>query len=144
MALSRTVEELLRVAARAWHEEHPDPDGPESYGSAANAFRAMAERVFCAEHPRLNDPREHGVHLPNVERGRHVLYYAYDSADGLLYVGITNHFAARMSAHERRAVWWRFASYVSVHECPDRVTAEWYESTVILGDAPPFNVAGRP
>lgn len=72
------------------------------------------------------------------------VYMAYDNADQLLYVGVTDDLWARMSQHRRTSRWWDLMEHLDWEEMPDREMALRKETKLIGRHRPPFNVVGNP
>ena len=71
------------------------------------------------------------------------LYRVYDTADGLLYVGISDGPFLRLSAHAS-AGWAAHAAKITLKQYSDRETAASAELSAIQGEDPVWNMAGRP
>ncbi|MEU8158121.1 DnaB-like helicase N-terminal domain-containing protein [Micromonospora sp. NPDC048986] len=67
------------------------------------------------------------------------LYRWYDTADRLLYVGITGNTDARQSSHARRSSWSEFAVRGTIERFPSRPEAEAAERKAIESEQPLFN-----
>ncbi len=70
----------------------------------------------------------------------HYLYFAYDTWDELLYIGVTNDFELRMRQHSQSAAWWKPSVRVEVQEQPNRATALIRERDLIASERPVYNV----
>lgn len=70
------------------------------------------------------------------------LYRMYDSADVLLYVGISANVYTRIPQHHARP-WWDLVSRIDVQRLPDRRAAALAELEAIRTEHPIYNVAGR-
>jgi predicted GIY-YIG superfamily endonuclease len=68
------------------------------------------------------------------------LYYWFDAADRLLYVGISSSLAQRQAAHAKKSSWSEFAVRCSVARFPTREEAELAEKAAIEQERPLFNV----
>ncbi|MGW2813319.1 GIY-YIG nuclease family protein [Streptomyces sp. NPDC001415] len=80
-----------------------------------------------------------------VERGSATaLYRLYDSADRMLYVGVTKDPPARFAAHRRGKPWWPNVARREVTWWPTRHKACEAESAAIWNEAPLHNEAGTP
>lgn len=150
------AEDLIDLAVRAWHAEHPDTAycGGE-YPLGVHEFLALVERLYCARHPhRLCETGcawedDLWPILDSAERGEHIVYTAWDCEEPnhagarTLYVGVTSDFPARMRSHMKQSVWWRFAARVTVERFETREIAESIESDWIFSARPPFNLVGK-
>lgn len=67
------------------------------------------------------------------------LYFWYDAADVLLYIGITGDLATRQSSHAKRSSWSEFADHSKIRRFPSRPEAEAAEKAAIESERPLFN-----
>jgi excinuclease UvrABC nuclease subunit len=81
-------------------------------------------------------------------KGRVALYRHFDEDDVLLYIGVADNLALRLSTHERESLWRMFAVRAEVEWLPDRTTALKAEQALIKELQPIFNTVhadkGRP
>jgi predicted GIY-YIG superfamily endonuclease len=68
-----------------------------------------------------------------------VLYFWYDEADRLLYIGITGDLATRQTRHAKRSSWAEFADHSTTQRFPTRAAAEAAEVEAIKALHPLFN-----
>jgi predicted GIY-YIG superfamily endonuclease len=68
------------------------------------------------------------------------LYRLYDNAGALLYVGIANHWPARMNQHAREKAWWENVADVKLERYDTREDAERAEAKAIKAEHPMYNV----
>lgn len=68
------------------------------------------------------------------------LYFLYDGADRLLYVGMTDDVEVRMRAHEATKEWWREVDHRWVVTYPSRATCAAAEALTIHALRPAYNV----
>lgn len=74
-----------------------------------------------------------------------ILYRAYDDADRLLYVGISDDVFDRLGQHRRcGAAWTRHTARLTFERHETREAAATAELAAIRGEDPVFNIAGRP
>jgi hypothetical protein len=78
-----------------------------------------------------------------ITGGRHVVYWLYDVAGALLYVGMTNNAATRWKQHATSTTWWAEVSEFQVRGPFDRARALEVEREAIGRDRPLHNRAHR-
>jgi predicted GIY-YIG superfamily endonuclease len=71
---------------------------------------------------------------------KHFLYRHFNSEGVLLYVGITNTWPKRLSAHRRNAHWFDTVKYVTIEQLKDRDELELAEAIAIRDEKPQCNV----
>lgn len=71
------------------------------------------------------------------------VYRAYDRADSLLYVGVTNDLDRRLDAHSKQSGWWIFKARIESDAYPTRAEAEAEEKRLIQEAHPRWNRAHR-
>jgi hypothetical protein len=76
--------------------------------------------------------------------GTSVVYFLYDEAAALAYVGSSSDMWGRVQAHAKNKDWF----YFWARECTDRESAYWLEAAEIIAHRPPLNqeytLGGRP
>lgn len=72
------------------------------------------------------------------------LYRAYDAADQLLYVGISDVEFFRLAQHGASAPWAVYATTITLERYPARSLAEAAERDAIATEDPVWNREGRP
>ncbi|MFI1194147.1 GIY-YIG nuclease family protein [Micromonospora sp. NPDC020750] len=77
--------------------------------------------------------------LYELRREETVLYFWYDAAGVLLYIGITRDLAVRQTNHAKRSSWSVFARRCEVEPFPSRREAEVAEKAAIEQHRPLFN-----
>lgn len=70
----------------------------------------------------------------------HALYRFWDSADVLLYVGITLNPGERWKQHRADKAWWEEVATVTVETYPDRPSVMEAERTAIIAEGPKYNI----
>jgi hypothetical protein len=78
-----------------------------------------------------------------LEQLHTTLYRWFDTADVLLYVGISAAPAGRAETHERESAWMQFAAWSAVEALPTRSRALKAESAAIAREKPVFNIQGN-
>jgi hypothetical protein len=68
------------------------------------------------------------------------VYWLYDRAERLLYVGMTNNPTARFAEHADEKPWWDEVSYYELLWCETRREAADIELGAILDEAPAYNI----
>lgn len=69
----------------------------------------------------------------------HWLYWFYDAAGRLLYIGITNSGVKRMEQHGADKLWWPEVAQIKVDHFPTREAAEEAERAAIKAHRPAYN-----
>lgn len=75
---------------------------------------------------------------------KHVLYRFVDSADRLLYVGITGNIDQRFTSHRGTKPWFREIADTRVEFFPDRESLELAEKVAIRTERPVYNIRDNP
>ncbi|MET8278360.1 GIY-YIG nuclease family protein [Micromonospora sp. NPDC005174] len=75
----------------------------------------------------------------DLRREETALYFWYDAADVLLYIGITGDLATRQSSHAKKSSWSEFADHSKIRRFPSRPEAESAEKSAIEQHRPLFN-----
>lgn len=78
--------------------------------------------------------------MTKTATARTALYRLYDTADVLLYVGITVDTGTRWWNHAREKNWWGQVARKDVTWFSDRESAEAAEATAIAAESPRYNV----
>lgn len=104
-----------------------------SYSWPRDPFPGFTTNV--AEPPYPQRPRS-----ASASMRRCALYWHYDEAGVLLYVGITDGLAKRGNSHSRTAPWVEFAAHVKAVWLDSRADAERAEREAITTEKPVFNI----
>ncbi|MFE3381320.1 GIY-YIG nuclease family protein [Streptomyces anulatus] len=75
---------------------------------------------------------------------RTAVYRCYDSADALLYVGVTKHLDQRWKFHAEDKFWWHLVTRKRVTWHDTRPPAETEERHAILAEEPTYNLTLNP
>lgn len=75
----------------------------------------------------------------DLETSRTAVYRHYDSAERLLYVGITADFKVRDAMHKVASPWWKHVARTETEWLPDRSAALVAEAAAIRSESPIFN-----
>lgn len=73
-----------------------------------------------------------------------ILYRFYDSADQLLYVGISTNMLLRLQSHSYQQPWWQDAVRIDLQRFADREELEAAEREAIHFEKPKYNVVHAP
>ncbi len=75
-----------------------------------------------------------------ISKAPHALYRFYNSADVLLYIGLTVNIGARFSDHRLEKPWWTEISRIALEHFPDRRSVAAAERAAIIAEKPLHNV----
>lgn len=73
----------------------------------------------------------------------HILYRFYDTADRLLYIGMTTNMATRLSEHRLSKNWWSEIARIELEHYGDRLLLRQAEVHAIRNENPVYNALGR-